>query len=471
MSYTNWENLKKLFDSDEDYAYFIKQDEAVKDKLTSILPFPIKDKSEVNYSYRSTFENVINGFINTLQILDKTIENQTSLEITEIPDRLNYIGTLSNDYNSKYNSYGFLIAVSVKDLITFYEKESAEKLYSASLNPNIAKACKMIYGDEVDDPNSVLQYGWFRGHLEDNHTELYNKNMGQEYDKEELSEEELKGSTNWLTRDLLYSIRYSIDSIVPYTSPEKIRNICYVLIAFSTIRYFEDNKEILYGYEYDINKDFKMEYEIDNTVKDFIESNLSEFSSKYFSQIEAEDKYGGIINSLLYSPSGNADFYIGIEAAILGYLIRSNLEPELLKDLPSNFSYLMRNHNIDFNNLMLIVKDSLIYNAVLTNATYDEVRNLPLDYSYNYLNYKDSNGRYTVYNLCKNKLEDKDRIKKEFANIKFIFEMYSRDEIYKMFTIETIQSLYNEIAKNEAKVLHKDKLYVAICKMLEVIIK
>lgn len=54
----------------------------------------------------------------------------------------------------------------------------------------------------------------------------------------------------------------------------------------------------------------------------------------------------------------------------------------------------------------------------------------------------------------------------KYSNLIFLFKIYSKDEIYKVFDIKTMQAIYNELAENNCQVLHKDKLYVAIMNIL-----
>lgn len=57
-------------------------------------------------------------------------------------------------------------------------------------------------------------------------------------------------------------------------------------------------------------------------------------------------------------------------------------------------------------------------------------------------------------------------MKSKYSNLIFLFKIYSKDEIFKVFDIETMQAIYNELANNKSQVLHKDKLYIAIMNML-----
>lgn len=357
MSYTNWESMKRLFNDEEDFEFFMRLDDTTKDKVTSLLPFPIKEASEIGYGFRDGFENTLHSAVWTLKIIQDVIENPLPIEITELPDRANFMACYSDSYNSETKCFGFSVAVSAKDLLKFYTDGKRDKLYCVAINPNIARLCKLLYGSEINgDVNQYLMYGWFLGHLTDNHTSLYKKNMGEPYKGSHFSDEEKQASSDWLTRELHSDISNSVSYLAPYTNNilGDVFSIVSVFRVVELIREIEDNQHHYCGYQYRLEPDFY--YEKTDTsmmLHDFLKTNYSEFSKYLISRLKDKSRLEvRILHSLMFWQFGKASIANRIESSLTELSIKEGFESVIKLGLPENFNYIVYAYNLSIGELV-----------------------------------------------------------------------------------------------------------------------
>lgn len=360
MSYTNWNSFERILEED-DFNYLIKLDDKTKDKITGLLPFPIKEWKDVEPKFTDSFIYTVESAILTLKIVDEIVDNPYEFPITELPDRINYVGSFSNKYDEKWNSYLNVVAISFKDLLNGLKKDWKKKsLDLLIVNPNIARLLKLIYGGTINNVNSHIRRCGFSGHITDNHTELFKKNIGKSYIKSGLSDAEREAVGNWTTYTDIVNLASIVRNIAPNLNlniTEKNYTIFWLLKMYAEIIDTEMNKDLLTGYEYKAEEDLKID--IDTLpVKEYLLENMSEYAKLH---LNVDNDLLGILDEIDCSYVDNHDLKVELDliaVKTLAEMYKENAKFGWARK-PSKYKYFVSKNNLTYSEAVDVINESL----------------------------------------------------------------------------------------------------------------
>ena len=248
MSYGNLETLRR-FRKSESYKKIVESvlelDEETLNKMETLFPFPQSDYSKVNDNYDNEYMAIILGTANRFNGSDCEL-----FKFGEYPTRREFYGVL--EVTTEDGSKPFV--VSYKEFISYLLGNKHDEFEIKAINPNLNRLGKMLYGSSI---RSVIPEigGWFVGHLTDNHTNLFKKNIGNDYKVDRLSEAEQEASGGWLDLpfqqevksafNLYYESKYISD--MRYAKTEQVIDLVKMMGLVDII---EEDKSGITGYGY-----------------------------------------------------------------------------------------------------------------------------------------------------------------------------------------------------------------------------
>lgn len=182
-----------------------------------------KDGKNQDDSIRAYTYALYNTIATVNGLDDEEVEIPRGYKISEVPSFENVLGILC-DYNigrKSVDEFSMVLATfnDIKNHLETNEKEIKEgtlsphkniELRLIELNPLYEKMTAWVYGGEEVTYRTCM-YGWFVGHYTDNHTEYYKKNIGADYDKSELSNDQKEATGNVLDRYIIRDLALGLN--------------------------------------------------------------------------------------------------------------------------------------------------------------------------------------------------------------------------------------------------------------------
>lgn len=257
-----------------EFDKFLNATDEQLESIEKLFPIPLDNYSVIEYS-----ENDYLSII--LASLDK-LEN--------LPNVFNFFGVLLDEEDRLH----LLSVAEAKAII-----ENNNKEYKvAAINPNLNRVGKMLYGESVGNVTSELS-DWFVDHLLDRHTNLYRKNVGQEYNTDKLSSKEKEASGDWLDDmfqeeiNICFNLYLSIENPA-VTNLEIVKRRLALYKMIDLIKVVEESKEDIQGYGFEgLPMEIPKEPTIEYIIKDLGNIEDEEFLFYYNKVQYNPEEYDG----------------------------------------------------------------------------------------------------------------------------------------------------------------------------------
>lgn len=427
MSYTDWENVLKGFELENNAEIILKQCNDTKDKLTSLLPYPIKKFEDIDKAMLGSFKKTILAIKNTGEFIIDKEKNNTVFKFKVIPDRMNYVGCFLSSTDYLNHNYEKAFVLNFNQLETFYKTKSIENYVCIVLNPNVAKALKLLIGENASDVNKKISDIF---NLVTLNKDLCNKALGLDYRWERLTDSERASSSNWLDKETLNSLLSSLDGIVNGTRNNSTPSCSFAKcrILKQCIKYIEERNKHLVGYCYKPNN---FRYRSINVETPLVTDNtLSSIYEKCYNK-------GNILNSLLQEES-----YCDVEIAIESFILKYS---KVKLNIPLNFSTIMKRYNISLKRLLIASSITKKEKPKYEFSSFESLKKVLNGKFSKYMIFK-VDSKYVVYKL---KLNNKETL--EYTTFsKALMNKYDIEEIDVLDKIEMFKGKVSNQLLGEA---------------------
>lgn len=274
-----FEKIKVLGDEYVEYCKHI--DEVTFKKMLENFPMHLDSVETIPDKYVDEYKAVIKATYNRL-----TQKPNHGIVYKEYPSRLDMYGVIKIE-DTEY-------ILSIEEMIKYIQLETRQQHTLLIMNPSINRLCKLVFGSSIVTP--MRDFGlWLAVHISDTHSNLYRKNIGEEYNEDKLEDEELKASSDWLydelQTDLYVIINYYVVAQDVLTLEETNKAIISMLLIQIISKMVSEYPEGMSGYDFPSVENILLESKL---FKDYLSGldykDIKELVNNFFS-LEGADTY------------------------------------------------------------------------------------------------------------------------------------------------------------------------------------